>query len=215
MYDDREHQNPRRDDLGSPAPDEAMGNLLAHFAPAPLAVDRDRLMFLAGRAEALAEAASARPAVATLHVWPWLTLLSTAAAVVMAVLLWQQPSERVIVVERPATEKTPAVDEKEARSVQPRTQPSNVLTAQAEAAPPEAASWESTQANYVLWRERVLREGVEALAQVEPSGAGGVAEPATQRELLREFYGPAARQQSSLSARNEWWNQWLNPGDRS
>jgi hypothetical protein len=192
-----------------------MGNLLSHFAPAPLAVDRDRLMFLAGRAEALAEVATSKPIPAPLHVWPWLTLLSTAAAVVMAVLLWQQPSERVIVVERPATEKTPAVDEKEARPVAPKIQPSNISTAQAEAAPVNAASWDSTQANYVLWRERVLREGVDALAQVEPSGTGGVAKPATQRELLQEFYGPAARQPSHPSPRTEWWNQWLNPGDRS
>lgn len=212
MRDNREPQHDRQDGLESSLSSEKVEPVLSRFAPAPLAIDRDRLMFLAGRADALAEVSSANPAPLPRSVWPWLTLLSTAAVLVMAVLLSQKPTERVIVVERPAMEKGP-VHKEVVRSPQPQS-PSHATNAQSETTEDTAAS--RGQENYVLWRERVLREGVDVLAQAQPTSSENIAPPATQRELLQEFYGPAATRRSDPSPRVEWWNQpWLNTGDRS
>jgi hypothetical protein len=83
------------DRMNDPALD-ALAGALRGLAPRPGKIDRDRLMFQAGRASAPRGWA-----------WPLATVASAAAAAVLGVLLWARPESppRTVYVqtERPAT----------------------------------------------------------------------------------------------------------------
>jgi len=205
-----------------PSPSDHVEQLLRSFSPAPAGIDRDRLMFLAGRAsrdEQLVEDGSAgaspsqvkaSPSQARLRsrLWPALSLVTTAAALTLAVMLWQRP-ERTVFVDRPVVRE---VVREIASSAPSGDQPSR------ESLPPNyvAMQWPSSidpDDNYVIQREKVLRDGVDALDDVEAAGGPARYAPATQRELLQEMYGPKFVEQSGRTGR-EWWQQWFISADR-
>ncbi|TWT87698.1 hypothetical protein Mal64_32410 [Pseudobythopirellula maris] len=71
---------------------EEIEHLLASAAPAPIVVDRDRLMFEAGRAAGLAEAS--RPTVLRNRAWPAATLVATAACLAVMLTPTAPPPQR-------------------------------------------------------------------------------------------------------------------------
>jgi len=130
---------------------------LGALRPNPPALDRDRLLFRAGRASA------PRP-------WPWqltAAVSATAAALLAALLVFRPaptPVERVVVVHDlapapPKPEETPAPP------------------AAVEAAPP-TYSWPNTP--YRRLEDNVLRWGLDGVPQPPPSAEG----PADTRDSL-------------------------------
>jgi hypothetical protein len=134
----------------SEAPDlTALAADLRRLAPAPAGLDRDALLFRAGRA-------SARRGWA----WPAATALATATAASLALVLALRPPE-VQTVERPVV----VVVEKQAPTV-PQLQPT----------PPEAPSIDATEpeptppapgpaGRYLQVQEHLLRWGLDGLGQ--------------------------------------------------
>ena len=88
MHDEQEsHEHPL------PAELAALERHLAALTPAAPRVDRDRLMFAAGRASAMAGGSPsvARPQPPTVWLWPAATALMTAATILLATMLvWQR-----------------------------------------------------------------------------------------------------------------------------
>jgi hypothetical protein len=186
-------------EVSSPHPIE---QLLESFAPVGSAIDRDRLMFQAGMQAARTELRIQPPAAPAMRVrlWPIVSLISTAAALAMAVLLGQRPERLVIVEHVPGTVKTvpPQQD-------QPRPAPTDFVSTQMPSI--------DRDTNYVLRRDRVLREGLDALAQNSQHGGGSGHPTATQRDLLEQMVGaPLTHEYGQV--REVWWQQWLNSGDR-
>src|SRR6516225_6587980 len=87
---------------------EALAGALRGLAPRPAEIDRDRLMFHAGRASAPRGWA-----------WPLATAASAAAAVALALLLWARPEppprivERVVYVPAALPDEAPAASDSE------------------------------------------------------------------------------------------------------
>jgi hypothetical protein len=86
--------------MNDPALD-ALAGALRGLAPRPVGLDRDRLMFQAGRASAPRGWA-----------WPLATVASAAAAAVLGVLLWVRPEPAPRVVYLPAERPATASDER-------------------------------------------------------------------------------------------------------
>jgi hypothetical protein len=189
--------------------DDSIEQLLGSFAPGPANIDRDQLMFQAGMraAQAAAELPSLtlRARVQT-RLWPALALVSTAAAVILAIAIWQRP-ERVVMVQQPHIEQ-PAIE--------------NRLVKQSPPSPPEAivspepfpnrVSTFDPALNYVQRRDLVVRDGPEALPAPAIGDAHVARTTPTQRELLKELSG-AYRQQYQVDS-EAWWQSWLISGDR-
>lgn len=82
------NENPNPEDHGPE--DHGIESLLAGFAPQANAIDRERMMFLAGYRAAKEELASVAPRVGS-RLWPAIAFASAATAIGMGVLLWRQP----------------------------------------------------------------------------------------------------------------------------
>ncbi len=139
---------------------------LAALAPRPAALDRDRLLFRAGRASA------PRP-----WFWRLSAAASTTAAVVLASVLYMRPTaapvERVVYVQvAPAPVKAPSPME---ATVAP--------AAAAESEPPAPSySWPTTA--YTRLEDRLLRWGLDGLDEPMPPPA---APPDTLKSLLKSL----------------------------
>ena len=139
---------------------------LASLAPRPAALDRDRLLFRAGRASAP-------------HPWFW--RLSAAASTIVAAVLAATlllrpplaPVERVVYVQvKPPPVKTAAPKEK----VEPPPAP-------LESEPTESPySWPTTP--YTRLEDRLLRWGLDGLGEPPPTAA---APPETLKSLLQSL----------------------------
>ena len=136
---------------------------LASLRPAVGGLDRDRLMWEAGRA-------SRR----TPLVWP----LATAAVALVAVALaaWPRQAPEARVVER-IVYVTPAPSA-------PAQAVLLVAPAVLAAEPPE--TWQPSGPGYVALRNAVLARGIDALPEAP---AGAAAKPESVRDLLRDVAG--------------------------
>ena len=179
--------------------ERALGSLV----PRPSGIDRDRLLFLAGRASV----ENAPAAVFGRWAWPAATLLSSATAAVLLVLL----------LSRPAVDGGAQIARGNDSSAQ-QAQPQLTLETKTDhpAGSREPGSSDDTagppvfgfagaaapkrgelpdQPNYLQLRAYVLAYGVEALPVREPAGSADRPAsatpqndaPRTQRELLREL----------------------------
>jgi hypothetical protein len=70
----------------------ALESALREMRPKPAAMDRDTLMYYAGRATALS------------WLWPTATFLSTAVALVLSITLWIRPSPPIVYVAVPSSQ---------------------------------------------------------------------------------------------------------------
>jgi hypothetical protein len=190
-------------EVDPPLENDPLEQLLGTFKPRPPAIDRDQLMFQAGMRAAQAVRAELPTLTRRARIWPALATVSTAAAVILAVLAWQRP-ERIVVVERLVERETQAVNELESPSRKVEVpQIASELTPSIDPA-----------ANYVRQRDLVLREGPDALASKVVSGGGYEARSLpTQRELLNELPGFSSRRKHQVDA-EAWWQPWLITGDR-
>jgi hypothetical protein len=189
---------------------------LRSFAPDPPALDRDRLMFLAGRADAQAARGDAQPA-ASGKFWPALALLSMATSFALALMLWQRPTERIVVERDPidrglATTEQPAMVEPMAAPVAAERNKSDVPSILVVRVVDRPTA--PTERHYVAERNRLLRGDPKPLAAVAPLPTAAGGRPATQRELLKEFQRPHTSSVSTVVP-DAWWKPWLNPGDQS
>jgi hypothetical protein len=140
---------------------------LAALAPHPPALDRDRLLFKAGRASA------PRP-------WFWriTAATTTSVAVVLAAVVILRPLpapvDRVVYVQVAVPPPQPAPPKEEIK-----TPPTTV-----ESEPPEPAySWPTTP--YTRLEDRLLRWGLDGLD--EPSPSPPAAPPETLKSLLQSL----------------------------
>lgn len=183
-----------------PSPEEpAIESLLAGFAPKENAIDRERLMFLAGYQAGKQEleklTVDTRKANRR---WKFLTFVSTAAAASLA-MLWLPSLSSSVVTDR--NHAPPVVDANPVETPKAQASPQKTsVVAMSTADEPLPPRGEIGPENgFLRLREQVLRE--EALALVEQTEArgGGVSRPpATQRQLyldlpveLRETLSPA------------------------
>lgn len=160
---------------------------LRALAPAAARIDRDRLMYAAGRRSAA-------------HVWPWrgaAAALACTSAVFAALLFGRQPPtpiERIVVVHDNVPRPAPVPPD--------RREPTERLASQAEDAvveAPRAAGRGLTQT------EQVLRWGPDVLP--EPAGAPAPPQPTIENLLGLPAKTPARAEQRST-------NDLLQPGDR-
>ncbi len=164
-------------------PLEAIERTLAGFGPAPPRIERDRLMFLAGRASAERRRPSRRDgalAVANRWLWPAATgmLGATAAALAMALVLRQEP--RVLIVERemPVSVRAAAPQQIASAAVD-----FNAATALRR----EPAASRVPAENYLRTREVALRMGLDAIGSQQT--VPGLSAPPTYGELLWGLMG--------------------------
>jgi hypothetical protein len=139
---------------------------LAALAPRPPALDRDRLLFNAGRASA------PRP-----WFWRLTAAASTTLAAVLAATLLLRPAP-------PPVQHTVYVQIEAVPQPPPKPEPP-LAPAPAESEPPPAPafySWPSTP--YTRLEDRVLRWGLDGLAEPTPASA---APPETLDSLLRSL----------------------------
>lgn len=138
---------------------------LAGLRPSPPALDRDRLLFNAGRASA------SRP-----WLWRVATAASTTLAVVLAAVLILRPApaavEHVVYVRVEPPTPPPKAD----------PAPPAVAVESEPAVSPPLYSWPSTP--YTRLEDRVLRWGLDGLAEPTPTEA---APPETLDSLLRSL----------------------------
>lgn len=180
-----------RESLGAALTPElaALQKQLAGLQLAPAAIDRDRLMFEAGRAAAESAqriAASQRLAGAPRWIWPTATALMTAACIVLSLMLiWRdnapnfanQPTAPQPTNDHLVTE--PTVDD--VRNVKRLT---SRLTSSRHSPPPARG--------YLNVRYVALTEGVSAIAHDratngETSNETTRPKPATSRDLLEDL----------------------------
>jgi hypothetical protein len=163
---------------------------LARLQPAPLTLDRDRLMFAAGRAAAESDttiAATPRAAGAPRWVWPSATALMTAACLVLSlVLIWRDETPNVAVQ---PTDPQPAADKFVAEPTIEDFRSVEELTSRFAS----ARSSKPTR-GYLNVRHVALTEGVNAIANDRTANGNGdssheaeSAEPATPRDLLKDL----------------------------
>jgi hypothetical protein len=178
--------------------------VLSQLRPAGSRIDRDRFLFLAGRASV----ETVGPAtVFGRWVWPAATLVSSVAVAVLSVLLatrtesaGSRADSMHVQADRPhvsavaEVSATPASQQVEA---EPLSSPGEARSLAgfdppAASTPPEAARELVAGSNYPRLRSFVLAYGVEALpepAPIRPSAADSATddEPRTQREMLRQL----------------------------
>jgi hypothetical protein len=139
----------------------ALETRLAALAPAPVALDRDVLLFRAGQAS-----------VRNRQVWPCATGLATFAALVLAVVLLIRPAplpiERVVTVPSPAPQVVvPPVQRSDGA---PPVSPPVPSLSPRDSAPPLVS-------NYLTRRREVTRWGVDALPEWGPEPVDYKPEP--------------------------------------
>jgi hypothetical protein len=193
----------------TPPQEDPIEQLLGSFTPVPVEIDRNQLMFQAGMRAAQAAGAE-RPSLTlrarTLRArfWPVLAMVSTAAALILAVFAWQRP-ERIVVVER-------LVPGQVAANAVP--QPPRESVPQPQLTDDEKTPWLDPSMNYVRRRELLLRDGPDALSPPPLAGDVHVSRTIpTQRELLRELPGGFGLQKYQIDS-EAWWQTWLNSGER-
>jgi hypothetical protein len=184
---------------------------LSVLRPAGSQIDRDRFLFLAGRASA----EGVRPdSTFKRWVWPAATLMSSVAVVVLSVLLVSRPQpagSRVDAMSANAGRQDPPVQadvpsvtnqQRTAQSSSQHAVTASELGAGAQtpavdsdAAPTadETARVLAQDSNYPRLRSFVLAYGINALPEPTPipqsaSDSVGNDEPRTQRELLRQIW---------------------------
>lgn len=165
---------------------------LASMSPRASGIDRDRLLFMAGQVSPQSDAVVSAPRRRYRWIWPAVSAVSTAAAVVLGVLLALRPEPRivreVVYIDRPAEASAESTN---ARS-SPETEP---LWPSSVTAGAESDTWPRDRGlpkhNYLELRRRVFEVGLAALP--EPSLTGGSTDdpPPTRGEMLREFLGDA------------------------
>jgi hypothetical protein len=193
--------------------DEATQSLLKCFAPASSGIDRDRLMFLAGRAAGLAEAARPQPSPTSrtngrhAWVWPAATAVMSAVSLLLAIALFVRPASSI--ADRDGAPPAPAHNQPPPQLPQADgarvvvDSPSPVEGERvASDMRPRAASSDAVQSagsrtrSYLRQREIALTHGIDALPE-SPAPAASVAGAALpQRELLEELLPGGARQAS-------------------
>jgi hypothetical protein len=200
------HEDDRPDDDPLSEEDQATESLLKDFVPASSGIDRDRLMYLAGRAAAFAEAGP-RPshrsrAAGNAWIWPAATAVMSATSLALAIALVIRPAPSIAEREGsapPAHRQEPQIPD-----------PSGMRALVHDAAPAqrtelddprgaersEAVEFAGSRArNYLQQREIALNHGVDALPTA--ASAESVARAALpQRKLLEELLPPAAGQAS-------------------
>ncbi|WP_442482763.1 hypothetical protein [Aeoliella sp. SH292] len=164
---------------------------LAKFAPAPMAIDRDELMYRAGfnaaRDYDISKTATPQHA---LRIWQSTTALATAASIAMAFALWQQPSPQQLpqMVAAPVTEPEQLVDSEPASStVSP-------VLANESSRPPriDPLLLADPTNNYFALRATILERGVDAWpgehrTYSELPSDSGTRRPPTVRRLMEEM----------------------------
>jgi hypothetical protein len=203
MYDEQES---RKHEL---APElAALERQLRGIAPTAPAVDRDRLMFDAGRASVAAEGTkqtramyddvgrplySAAPSWAASRFWPAATFAMTAATLLLATMLvWQNQQQSVV---RDAVSIQPAIAVNSDSHEFVLQRPERFAT---------RSSIPAINGGYLGLRYVALTCGVGALpSDIEPSSADNSEStikdskaPTTQRGLLREFLPPSSSSSS-------------------
>jgi hypothetical protein len=163
---------------------------LARLQPAPLTLDRDRLMFAAGRAAAESEltiAATQRVAGAPRWAWPATTALMTAACLVLSMMLiWRDETPNMAVQ---PTEAQPADEKFVAEPTIEDFRNMDELTSRF--APVRSSK---PTRGYLNVRHVALTEGVNAIANYRTANGNGEtsngaesAKPATSRDLLKDL----------------------------
>jgi hypothetical protein len=193
MFDEREPAEPEL------TPDlQAIEGQLARLTPVAARVDRDRLMFEAGRVAARPRwpGFMAGPASHGGLVWPAVTAFMTAASLLLAVsLVWQRHSFEIALQERPQAISVVQVgDQRPAELLSTNTQPS-LATA-------EWMTLRQPAKGYLSIRYAALTRGVNAI-DTGPSNSGvddstGGLEQ-TQREMLDELMPSAKIKKHSKS----------------
>lgn len=177
MHDEHEAHEPQL--TGELA---ALERQLKQLTPTAPRVDRDQLMFAAGRSSRLAERSWTSS-----WFWPAATALTTAATILLAsMLVWQRSSSPSVATRSPAA--TAMVVVKDANEV-------GSLATDRQAWP-----WSDRQpSGYLGVRYVALTQGVAALDREFPTPVGDAGEPsppATARQLLEELL-PKPRHTSS------------------
>jgi hypothetical protein len=135
----------------------ALESALRDLAPAPVGLDRDAVMFRAGQA-----AAPRR------WLWPAVTAVSSAAAVVLAVLLACRPAEVVRYVPAPPSA-APANEE-------PTPEPNS--------SGPLPARVPGALLTYRQLEQNLLRQGLDGLGEAPPSPDSAPPFPLSSGEIL-------------------------------
>jgi len=158
---------------------------LAGLAPIEPRVDRDRLMFAAGRASAIGVRVETR--MPARWIWPIATALSTAAALLLATMLVWQRQDTVHVAAAPPINDTVVA---------------TVDAIDVESAIPSPGVWpwaDRAPGGYLGVRYVALTQGVGALEREVPAVNGNGFEPsppATARQLLDELLPQSMRTSS-------------------
>jgi len=177
---------------------------LSAWSPQPVQVDRDRLMFAAGEAVGrnyaeLVPAYNPPRGKRLPTLWQVATCLSTAAAIFLALMLWQERGERVVVAEVESTQEESVVGDEDALLEAPS--PILAHSAAAEGAGPTIAPRslpvrQFAEGTYLAKRHRMLTTPVErwptatqSLPAIprERSPSDEPRKPATMRNLLDEY----------------------------
>lgn len=140
-------------------------------------------MFLAGVASATPGSAGVSPSQTRAWLWPASTaaLAATSLALAMALLVRPEPPQRIVYLDRPAT--NPAAP------LAPRM-PEPPLVARAIVG--RSAPTELPANNYVRSRDVALRLGLDALGSPAIGGGGNLPAP-TYRSWLESFVAPTPR----------------------
>jgi hypothetical protein len=145
---------------------------LASLAPAAARVDRDRAMYLSGRAAAKAEAA--RPSGMRAWLWPASTAAMALVALSLGALLVQERHSRPVAASSP--QPTAPREAHRNSNAAAAAESDAGSTAVAKNGGPRGAN-----PIYLRIRNRVLNEGVDALPLNQTSEAGPALEPWTPR----------------------------------
>ncbi len=216
MFHEHKHRHRQPgDSLELPAELAALERQLAHLSPAPLAINRDRLMFEAGRAavEARLIAAPDRDGRAKCiagpsrsgraahdsrnRFWPLATATMTAATLLLSAMLVRQSHRR------PNESPTVHVLESPRPAVDVSTVGENVVAANFAQSP--LSVWElSPRSGYLGIRNVALTFGLPAVDFATGQTNGGNVDdgsppPETARELLHQLLPEAARANPSRS----------------
>jgi hypothetical protein len=211
--------------------DQATESLLKVFEPAASGINRDRLMYLAGRASALAEAATPQPSHSLkvggdrAWIWPAATAVMSAISLALAIALLVRPAPSIAdrderVQPAPSHRQEPQAPEAiESESLVHDSIPVEgnrveVVVHRSDKSAPVAPSVGASARRYLEQRELALQHGVDALP-VSAAPAASVARVALpQRKLLDELLPAGVRETSSADPFGEFFS-WpsLNPSE--
>jgi hypothetical protein len=165
--------------------------VLGEFAPAPMAIDRDELMYRAGFNAARGSVISS---IATpqrqLRIWQSTTALATAASIALAFALWQQPSPQQL----PQMVATPVAEPEQLADSVPASSTVSPALASETSRPPriDPLLLADPTNNYFALRATILERGVDAWpvehrTYSELPGDSDTRRPPTVRRLMEEM----------------------------